>query len=336
MASTSQSVSGVACLAFPEREAELCEELAARFGISAPVFSASSPAAFCENAAAWYGSLLYLPGVSLPAAPYWARTMLTQPQILRFDSALDAAKAMRMIQRNWGSYQYRAWSRAELVVKKLPFLRTKPRVFPFDVPTLPMGLFTLIDDHTALMSAETTDAAPLGDLLLAEDHESPPSRAYLKLQEALLRHRAFFGSQLPHEGARCFDAGACPGGWTWVLRQLGSQVFAVDRAPLAPALMADPQVTFQAHDAFTLTPDELGSFDWVVSDVICYPTRLLEWVKLWRTSGRTHNMICTIKLQGGTDWETVAAFAAIPRSKVLHLNANKHELTWLWCGEETR
>ncbi len=145
--------------------------------------------------------------------------------------------------------------------------------------------------------------------------------------------RHYFGVALPKEGSRCFEAGACPGGWTWVLRELGADVVAVDRAPLAPSLMEDSHVTFMTHDAFTLKPEDLGDFDWVFSDVICYPERLLEWVRMWLSSGRTRNMICTIKMQGAIDWNLVAEFAAIPSSRVLHLHYNKHELTWIHCEE---
>ena len=116
-----------------------------------------------------------------------------------------------------------------------------------------------------------------------------------------------------------------------MLVNLGSQVYAVDRAELAPSLMGNPLVTFQAHDAFTLKPEDIGKCDWVFSDVICYPERLLEWVKVWLDSGLTKNMICTIKMQGEIDYEVVKQFAAIPDSRVVHLNYNKHELTWIHC-----
>jgi len=72
-----------------------------------------------------------------------------------------------------------------------------------------------------------------------EDKEGPPSRAYLKLQEALTLARRW-----PQRGDRCLDAGACPGGWTWVLANLGAQVTAVDRSPLEDRIMARPEVNF--------------------------------------------------------------------------------------------
>ena len=116
-------------------------------------------------------------------------------------------------------------------------------------------------------------------------------------------------------------------------RRRGARVYAVDRAELAPELMQNPLVTFQAHDAFTLKPKDIGYCDWVFSDVICYPERLLKWVKEWLESGLVRNMICTIKMQGEPEWDVIRQFAEIPGSRIVHLNYNKHELTWIHCQE---
>jgi len=122
----------------------------------------------------------------------------------------------------------------------------------------------------------------------------PPSRAYLKLQEALVRSRRW-----PQAGEHCLDAGASPGGWTWVLTLLGARVTAIDRSPLDERLMQDPLVTYINHDAFTLNPGELGPVDWLLSDVICYPPRLYGWIEKWLASGLAKNYICTNKNAGG-------------------------------------
>ena len=137
------------------------------------------------------------------------------------------------------------------------------------------------------------------------------------------------GTPLPDSNSRCFEAGACPGGWTWVLINLGAQIYAVDRAELAPELMSNPLVKFQAHDAFTLKPEEIGPIDWLFSDVICYPERLFEWINMWLKYNPNLNMICTIKMQGSINWPLIQQFADIPGSKIVHLNYNKHELTWI-------
>ena len=345
-----EELSGAAFLAFPEMAGLLESELTSRFdcNLHAPGIKR-------------YGELIYLPdwkaedrqlaqkeaqaensaeGSALQAAssvPYWARTAMLSPKIVRFDSIGEAASALKGIQRSWAPYQYQLFRRASLIQEKLPYVNLKIRAFPFEIPKSPIGLYTLLDEHTMLFSEKTTSSLPAGLLQLTEDHENPPSRAYLKIEESLTLCRHFFGVELPHEGSRCFEAGACPGGWTWVLRLLGADVFAVDRAPLAQPLMEDSHVIFQAHDAFTLTPEEVCArlscekLDWVFSDVICYPERLLEWVRTWLSSSRTKNMICTIKMQGAIDWSLVAEFVAIPNSRVVHLHYNKHELTWMHC-----
>lgn len=318
---------GTAFLSFPEMQEMLRSELDGRFG-------------FRENPTAVYGDLLYyehFPSDRMRDAggfPYWARTVMLEPEIIRFDSIGGAAAALRSVQRSWAPYQYQFFRRAELIQEKLPYICLKARSFPVLIPDSPVGLYTLIDKNTMIASARTTSALPAGRLVFEEDHENPPSRAYLKLQESLTMARLLNGTPLPKAGERCFEAGACPGGWTWVLVNLGASVYAVDRAELSPALMRNPLVTFCAHDAFTLKPAEIGRCDWVFSDVICYPERLYTWVCLWLESGLAKNMICTIKMQGKTDWSIIKQFAEIPGSRIIHLNYNKHELTWIHTQKE--
>lgn len=326
-----ENLNGVAFLAYPETLAFLKSELKDRFKLGDNVRFKC------------YGDILYLEDIEgifnssnseeiVPQElPYWSRTTFLKPFILHFDSIGEAAGALKEIQRNWAPYQYQNFRRAALIQDKLPYINLKVRKFPVEIPKSPIGVYTLIDDKTILASALTSSYIPAGRIEFVEDHENPPSRAYLKIQESLTMARLLFDAELPGPESRCFEAGACPGGWTWVLVNLGSKVYAVDRAELAPSLMNDPLVTFQAHDAFTLKPEDIGKCDWVFSDVICYPERLLEWVKVWLDSGLTKNMICTIKMQGEIDYEIVSKFAAIPDSRVVHLNYNKHELTWIHC-----
>ncbi len=318
MSTSIKELSGRAFLAFPEWSEVLLSELKNRFGITA------SPSAR-------YGDLFYFE--DLPDAeevlPYWARTVMLKPFILTFESIGEAAAELKKIQRNWAPYQFTCFRRANLIQEKLPYINLKDRNFPVKIPRSPIGLYTLIDEHTLIASAETSSNLPAGSLHFIEDHENPPSRAYLKIQESLTLARLFTDCELPKAGDRCFEAGACPGGWTWVLAGLGANVFAVDRAPLADSLMNNPLITFQAHDAFTLKPEEIGPFDWIFSDVICYPERLLQWIKTWLEYNPKIKMICTIKMQGEIDWPLIQKFSDIPHSRIVHLNYNKHELTWI-------
>ncbi len=295
----------------------------------------------------WFGDILHLE--TDPGPLYWHTLCLERPFLARFQSISEAADILRAVQRNWAHHPTACFRRAELIRQRLPHISEKPRTFPYTVPDSPMGIWTLLDDHTLLASAETSSPFPAGKALLMEDRVNPPSRAYLKLQEALtlvpwlLRKRSAVPlpgdvpqAVLPGPASRCVDAGACPGGWTWVLRQLGAEVTAIDRAELEPRLMSDPEVRFIRHDTFTLSPADFGPTDWVFSDVICYPPRLLEWIEKWLDSGLCRNFICTIKMQGEADHEVTRAFAAIPGSTVLHLGANKHELTWIRIDPDLR
>jgi 23S rRNA (cytidine2498-2'-O)-methyltransferase len=86
-------------------------------------------------------------------------------------------------------------------------------------------------------------------------------------------------------------------------------------------------VSFREGNAFTLPPEPV---DWLFSDVIAYPERMLELVTGWIAAGAPKRIVCTIKFQGATDHAAAAAFAAIPGGRVLHLFHNKHELTFVW------
>jgi 23S rRNA (cytidine2498-2'-O)-methyltransferase len=253
------------------------------------------------------------------------------PFILEFDSIGEAARGLREIQRNWALAPGAFYRRASLIVEKLPPINTKPKEFPFLVPASPMGAFSLLDERRLLASAETESPFPRGEPAMHEDKLSPPSRAYLKLQEALLRLRKW-----PEPGERVFDAGASPGGWTWVSAKLGAKVTACDRAPLDAAIAGMRGVDYLKHDAFTLKPADIGALNWLFCDAAVYPERLYEWVCKWLDSGLCGNFVCTIKLQGkpGSEefshaYALIKKFNVIPNSKVVHLYNNKHELTWI-------
>ncbi len=319
----------IAFLSFPEQTELLLSELKGRFNIT-------------QKPTARYGDLLYFEDIDLdsenshsddkienPRLPYWSRCTMLEPFFIEFKTIGEAATTLKNIQRNWAPYQFTCFRRAQLIQEKLPYINLKERRFPVTIPQSPIGLYTLINENLMIASSKTSSYLPSGTLHFVEDHENPPSRAYLKIQESLTMANLLNGTELPHKDERCFEAGACPGGWTWVLVGLGAQVFAVDRAELSPELMKNPLVEFQAHDAFTLTPEEIGNVDWIFSDVICYPERLLEWITKWLTYKPELNMICTIKMQGEINWPLIQQFADIPGSRIVHLNYNKHELTWI-------
>jgi 23S rRNA (cytidine2498-2'-O)-methyltransferase len=261
-----------------------------------------------------------------PVKSAWAKNIWLDPMWVEFDSINDAAKKLKSIQRNWSPYSYDLFRRTDLINEKLPKINEKKRTFPFELQKGPMGAFCLVDSNLMLVSPNTSSAFPSGGVEFVENKDEPPSRAYLKLWEAL----SLIGEH-PKRGDKCLELGACPGGWTWVIGELGADVLAIDRSELADNVSAMKTVSFASGDAFKYLPTTHGPYDWIFSDLICYPDKLLEFVKQWTESGMCKRMICTIKFQGDqAPYEIIKTFNQIPGSIVRHLNYNKHELTWFW------
>jgi 23S rRNA (cytidine2498-2'-O)-methyltransferase len=269
---------------------------------------------------AWHGRLALSPDP--PVASAWALDVWTAPQELPAPSVKAAADTLRAMQRNWSAYAAGHHRRMALIADRLPPVKARPLVFPEPAPTSHLGAWTLLAPDRMLASATKTSPFGNGACVFEEDHVGPPSRAYLKLWEALTRL-----GRWPQPGETCLDLGASPGGWTFVLAKLGARVTAVDKAPLDPRVAAMPGVTFREGSAFAVAPEPV---DWLCSDIVAYPERLLALVQRWIAAGAARNIVCTIKFQGETDHAAAAAFAAIPGGRLLHLFHNKHELTFLW------
>jgi 23S rRNA (cytidine2498-2'-O)-methyltransferase len=269
-----------------------------------------------------HGRLVLVDGPPRPAA--WAANTWFDPVLIDAPSIGEGARALRAIQRNWALYSFAHHRRAALVEAKLPPVRFKPLPYPAEAPKAPLGSWTLLEPNTILAAHHCSSPFRHGEVAFVENKAVPPNRAYLKLWELF----TLLGTR-PGPADTCLDLGASPGGWSWVLHETGAHVIAVDKAPLAPAVAALPRVTMRQESAFALDPGALGPVDWLFSDVICYPQRLLKLVERWLAAGTCRRFVCTIKFQGKTDHATARAFAAIPESRLLHLHHNKHELTWI-------
>ncbi len=266
----------------------------------------------------WHGRLALSPAP--PVAVAWALDVWTAPRVIEVASVRTAATALRSMQRNWSHYAEGLHRRTALIAAALPPVKAAPLVFPAAAPTAHLGAWTLLAPDQLLASATKTSAFPGGECRFEADHIGPPSRAYLKLWEAL----TLLGAH-PGPGQTCIDLGAAPGGWTFVLASLGARVLAVDKAPLDPRVAALPGVAWRQDSAFALAPEPC---EWLVCDVIAYPDRLLSLAQRW--IGAARRIICTIKFQGETDHAAAEAFAALPGGRVRHLFHNKHELTFFW------
>ncbi len=291
---------GAAYLAHSGYEAPLEEELA-RLGV---------------GVTAWRGPLALSPDPPRRAA--WALDVWDAPREIPAPSIKLAADGLRAIQRNWSLVPGLHHRRAALIEARLPPVKAAALVFPEPAPASHLGGWCMLEAETILASPTKSSPFPGGAPRFVEDREGPPSRAYLKLWEALTRL-----GRHPAPGEACLDLGASPGGWTWALARLGARVTAVDKAPLDPRVAAMPGVDWRQESAFALPPEPV---DWLFSDVICYPARLLRLVERWLPAARS--IVCTVKFQGGTDHEAAAAFAAIPGAVLFHGAHNKHELTF--------
>ena len=160
-----------------------------------------------------------------------------------------------------------------------------------------------------------------------DDDLAAPNSAFRKLREAL----ALLGEPA-RPGAFVVDLGASPGGWTHVLRQLGCQVTAVDRAPLAPGLMADPRVAFAVGDAFAWQPAH--AVDGLVCDVIAAPERSCALLEKWCSQRWMRWFVVHLKFKGEPAWVTLTAAIAAAHAhgyacRAKHFFNDKNEVTVL-------
>jgi 23S rRNA (cytidine2498-2'-O)-methyltransferase len=268
-----------------------------------------------------HGRLVLAAGPARPVS--WVANVWHDARSIPIESITDAARKLRAIQRNWALYSCAHHRRAALIADKLPKVSAKPLVFGASAPAAALGSWTLVAPDRMLASAYCSSPFPNGEARFVEDRTAP-SRAYLKLWElfTLLPER-------PQRSERCIDLGASPGGWTWVLQRLGAQVISVDKAPLDPSLSRLAGIEYRRESAFAVDPRAIGPVDWLLSDVVCYPKRLLTLVQKWLAAGTVRHFVCTVKFQGATDFDAIRAFAAIPGARLMHLHHNKHELTWV-------
>jgi 23S rRNA (cytidine2498-2'-O)-methyltransferase len=212
-----------------------------------------------------------------------------------------------------------------LIQEQLPKIKLGPQPFPLEVPKDRMGSWTLLEPNLLLYSPICTSKFPNGEIEFIEDKIGPPNRAYLKIWEAFAQFEV-----LPSATDTCLELGASPGGWTWVLGQLAGKVFAVDRSPLDPKVAALKPVEFIQGNAFSCSPTGYPQVNWLISDIICYPEKLYEFIQPWLSSPALKYMVLTIKFQGTENYGILDKFREIPGSMIRHLRANKHEVTFFW------
>ncbi len=254
----------------------------------------------------------------------WAQLKLSDLVKINIQSINNAAEKLKSEKKMWAAYSYQFHRRTELIQEKIYRRKHKRIKFLSTIPKDSFGFWCLLDEKTILKCSTTESSFPLGLVEFEEDKVTPPSRAYTKLWEV-------FTVQItpPKKNQRVLDMGSCPGGWTWVLQNLGCQVLSVDKAPLDPRIEKLPNIEFIKKDAFKLSPKDVKKPDWFFSDIICDPKDLLVMVKNWINYYPDLKFVCTLKYKGQTDFKTTDEFLKIPGSRMIHLCHNKHEVTWI-------
>ncbi len=256
----------------------------------------------------------------------FAQDIWFEPRIVHFQSISEAVSLLRQAGKFWYLHPISNVRRSRLIEEQLRSMPPLSRHFPIETIIPDIGGFTLIDKNTLVYSTKRLKKWPNGTCLFIEDKINPPNRAYLKLWEALSLLEKY-----PKPGDNALDLGASPGGWTFVMQSLGAKVTAVDKAPLDPKIAKLPNVTCLQQSAFGLDPAKLDkTYDWVLSDVACYPDRAYSLIMKWIASGAARQMIFTVKLQGKTDIDVIKKFQSIPNSLILNLFYNKHEATFFY------
>lgn len=254
---------------------------------------------------------------------WWPQWQLWNLQSTKFESISQAVKYLRSKRKLWLNLDYKLHRRSSLIQAGLP--RWKTPVIKRDEKVLfpECGAWFLEDANTLWYSTELSLPFKNGVIEVPED-KMAPSRAFQKLDEVFAR----IGKR-PTKTNRVIDLGSHPGGWTWVLAQMAGRVISVDTVALDEKAANLKNVDFIKKDAFKIAPTDIGPLDWLFSDIICEPSKLLELVNLWKASGLVKNFICTIKFKGSVDFQVISKFQDFPNSEIFHLNANKHELTWV-------
>ena len=158
----------------------------------------------------------------------------------------------------------------ELLRKKLS--RVAKLAAP-EVPRTPgraRGLFVWFADFGRVWVAR--EAEVNGPHRMADDPLAP-SRSYLKVEEAF----AVLGRE-PGPGEVVADLGAAPGGWSYSAAKRGARVIAVDNGPLKGGALDHPLIEHRAEDAFSFHPPEGERFDWLLSDLLEEPHRVLQHI----------------------------------------------------------
>ena len=254
--------------------------------------------------------------------PAWAQSVWHNVQPVEIESIGDAQRKLKAISRSWRYHGDQFNRRGSLIAAGLNLAKeSRPFRFPSRGEKNPPPVFTMAEAGLILYSSEIDRPNYDGKVSFIENKKIPPSRAYLKLWEAL----TVLGDW-PRANDTVVDLGSSPGSWSWALAELSAKVISVDRSGLSEEVLKHKNIEFTAGNAFSFVPRKM---DWVFSDVICYPEKLHEYILRWLESGYCHKFVCSVKFVSTPDYQMIDQFRKLPHSRILHLSHNKNEVTWI-------
>lgn len=248
---------------------------------------------------------------------------------IKFTSVAHAAKELRRIAKRWMYVGGENFRRGQLIADALKIKKRGLLQFPVEPMAAGVGAhaFTLADKATLLFTSNPLKHSYAGGVMrFHENRMGPPSRAYLKLYEAL----TLMGLN-PAAHDVVLDLGATPGGWSYVGAELGARVLMVDRAkPDENLFRKFSRLEFKMGDGLNPPAEWLQSATYILSDMACEPAKLFASVETWLRLPRVQTIVCTLKFHGVSDKGLIRRFAQIQGSEIYHLWHNGHELTWVW------
>lgn len=254
--------------------------------------------------------------------PAWAQSVWRDVQTIEIDSIGDAQRKLKAISPLWRYHGDQFNRRGALIAEGLNLGKpARPYRFPSRGEKDPPPVFTMAESGLIYYSRKIRRPSYDGKVSFFEDKITAPSRAYLKLWEAL----TIIGDW-PRKEDHVVDLGSSPGSWSWALAELGAHVLSIDRSPLSDQLRKYKNIEFTKGDAFSFEPRKM---DWVFSDVICFPDKLYEYIRRWIDSGHCGKFVCSVKFTGSPDYRIIDQFRKLPHSRILHLSHNKNEVTWM-------
>lgn len=263
---------------------------------------------------------LYLKKEFVPT--YWSQ-ITSKVEKVPVESIKKAADKLKSIHPLWAPLPICEFRRVELIQNQLTKIYQFEYQFLEPIKDKEWFFWSLISKNEMIYSVEPSKV-PLNEIQFKEDKETPPNRAYLKLWELFTFHGI-----LPKKDSTAIDLGSSPGGWTWVLSHFCKTVTSIDKARLDLRIEALPNVKYQKGDVFNLDLKKVHPHDWIFCDVICYPDKILEQIKFWIQNKMAENFVVTIKFKERPNKEVIAELEKIQNSKLVHLNHNKNELTWI-------